>query len=284
MDHDRPCNHVGGSSVGANHAADSHVGNRIKIRRQLLNMTRETLSLRAGLTVEQIAAFEGGATRIDAVEMREIAKALGVKIHELFGHHTLAPLPESRAWIRDVERWFGVNLSPYERDFLGLARRLTGDIDSARDLVHDAYARILSGNTWTTLTHPRAYVMRAVYNLGLNKLRNARVVPMQQYAKTETVSYADLTPDQFQVLSGRQEIDLLMSAISQLPPQCRKVVIMRRIDELRPRDIAQRLGISLSTVEKHLARGMSLLADYLDESRPEQTDLSSNKAEAVKPE
>jgi RNA polymerase sigma-70 factor (ECF subfamily) len=247
-------------------------------------MTRETLSLRAGLTVEQIAAFEGGATRIDAVEMREIAKALGVKIHELFGHHSLAPVPESRAWIRDVERWFGVNLSPYERDFLGLARRLTGDIDSARDLVHDAYARILSGGTWVTLTHPRAYVMRAVYNLGLNKLRNARVVPMQQYAKTETVSYADLSPDQFQVLSGRQEIDLLMSAISQLPPQCRKVVIMRRINEMRPRDIAQKLGISLSTVEKHLARGMVLLADYLDASRPEQTDLSSNTAEATKPE
>lgn len=284
MDHDRPSNQVGGSSVGANHAADSHVGNRIKTRRQLLNMTRETLSLRAGLPVERIAACEGGAMRIDAVEMREIAKALGLKIYELFGHHSLAPLPESRAWIRDVERWFGVNLSPYERDFLGLARRLTGDIDSARDLVHDAYARILSGDTWATLTHPRAYVMRAVYNLGLNKLRNARVVPMQQYAKTETVSYADLTPDQFQVLSGRQEIDLMMSAISQLPPQCRKVVIMRRINEMRPREIAQKLGISLSTVEKHLARGMVLLADYLDASRPEQTDLSSNKTEATKPE
>jgi RNA polymerase sigma-70 factor (ECF subfamily) len=75
-----------------------------------------------------------------------------------------------------------------------------------------------------------------------------------------------------------------MSAISQLPPQCRKVVIMRRIDELRPRDIAQKLGISLSTVEKHLARGMVLLADYLDASRPEQTDLSANRAEATKPE
>ncbi len=267
-----------GSKVGA------YVGARAKARRELLNMSREALGFRTGLTPERIEAFEAGSASIDAIEMRDLTKALGIKIHMLFDGQNLTPVAEARAWIRDVERWFGANLSPYERDFLGLARRLTGDIDSARDLVHDAYARILSGDTWTTLTHPRAYVMRAVYNLGLNKLRSARVVPMQQYAKTETISYADLSPDQFETLSSRQEIDLLMNAIAQLPPQCRRVVTMRKIEEMRPRDIAAKLGISLSTVEKHLARGLVLLTEYLDTSAPEQTVVSTSKSEASKPE
>lgn len=265
-------------------AVDTHIGQRIKARRDLIHMSREALGLRTALAPDRIELVEMGSTRVEAMELHNIADALGVPIHFFFKPIPIVAVPESKCWLRDVERWFGANLSPYERDFLGLARRLTGDIEAARDIVHDAYAKVLAGDTWSTLTHPRAYVMRIVYNLGLNKLRHARVVPMQQYGKTETVSYADLAPDAFETLSSRQEIQRLMDAIARLPPQCRKVITLRKIEEMRPGQIAERLGISLSMVEKHLARGLVLLAGYLDVASVETTPKPTGQITISKPE
>lgn len=172
-------------------------------------------------------------------------------------------------WLRDVDRWFCQQVSPHEGLFLSRARRMVGDAETARDLVHDAYAKVLIGETWKSISHPKAYVLRIIYNLGLNLIRDARVVPMQQLAARETLLHADSTPDAFQTVAGRQAFDRLLDALEALPSQCRRVVVLRRIHEMAPRDIAQEMGLSLSTVEKHLAKGLALLADMLDEGEDE---------------
>lgn len=144
-----------------------------------------------------------------------------------------------------------------------LAMRLTGTIDNARDLVHDAYAHVLSQEKWRQIVNPRAYVMRTVYNLGINGIRRSRVVSMQQLAEVDAITQIDVSPDAFETVSDREELSRVLDAVQQLPAQCRKVVVMRRIEDLPPREVARRLGLSLSTVEKHLARGLVLLSDIL---------------------
>ncbi len=181
------------------------------------------------------------------------------------------PNPASgRSWVRDVDRWFALEVSPHERGFLTLARRLTGDAEAAHDLVHDVYAELLVGDKWQTLSHPRAYVRRMIYNLGFNRLKRAKIVPMQQLAKVETVTYADISPDAFESLSSRQELDVVLAALSLLPVRSRKVVLMRRVDGISPREIANQMGISISTVETHLANGLAALSDLLAESDDDQ--------------
>ena len=49
-----------------------------------------------------------------------------------------------------------------------------------------------------------------------------------------------------------------MIAVNKLPPKCRSVVVLRMIDGLSQREISERLGIAVSTVEKHLSRGLQL--------------------------
>jgi RNA polymerase sigma-70 factor (ECF subfamily) len=48
-------------------------------------------------------------------------------------------------WLRDVDRWFCAQLSPHETIFLARAKRIMGDVEAARDLVHDAYAKVRTG-------------------------------------------------------------------------------------------------------------------------------------------
>jgi RNA polymerase sigma-70 factor (ECF subfamily) len=64
------------------------------------------------------------------------------------------------------------------------------------------------------------------------------------------------------VFGGRQVLHRLAQAFDHLPRRCREVVWLRRVGDLPQREVAQRMGISEKTVEKHLAKGMYLLAAH----------------------
>lgn len=166
---------------------------------------------------------------------------------------------------------------------MSLAVRLTGTIDNARDLVHDAYAQVLSLEKWRQIANPRAYVMRTIYNLGINGIRRSRVVSMQQLAEADAITQVDVSPDAFETVSDREELSRVLEAVRKLPSQCRKVVVMRRIEDLPPREVARRLGLSLSTVEKHLARGLVLLADILATPPESAISLKSKRQTRMTP-
>jgi RNA polymerase sigma factor (sigma-70 family) len=163
-------------------------------------------------------------------------------------------------WLREFDHWFIDQVLPYERQYLKLARKLTGDFDEAADLVHDAYARMFAHEGARQAANPRAYVLQIIRNLGIQRIRRARIVSFESVAAVEDLQQADLGVDALGQLSDRDELRRLIVAIQKLPPQARRVVIMRRFDEMSPKDVAERLGISVSTMEKHLAKGLSLLA------------------------
>jgi RNA polymerase sigma-70 factor (ECF subfamily) len=60
---------------------------------------------------------------------------------------------------------------------------------------------------------------------------------------------------------ARQELNLLARAFARLSPKCREVIWMRRVDQLSQKEVASRLGITESSVEKHAIKGTRLLAD-----------------------
>lgn len=168
--------------------------------------------------------------------------------------------------LRDIDRWFIDRVLPHETRYLMLAGRLSANGEQAADLVHDVYARLLSSDAWRLIEDPRAYVLRMVRNLAIQQLRRARIVSIQNVANLEALNHADQTPDAFDRASSRQRLGLMLGALRDLPPRCREVVVLRRFDDLSCREIAARLGLSLSTVEKRLARGLFLLAEAMERS------------------
>jgi DNA-directed RNA polymerase specialized sigma24 family protein len=75
-------------------------------------------------------------------------------------------------------------------------------------------------------------------------------------------------------VSALQELRHLSYAFDQLPAKCRAVVWMRKVQGLSQRDVAQRLNIAETTVEKHVARGVRFLAGFLFTENP----LTENQA------
>lgn len=165
---------------------------------------------------------------------------------------------------RDIDRWFADCVAPHARQYFWLARRMMGDNDAARDLVHDAYATLFATGTWRSISYPRAYVMRTIFTLGLKRIRRAKVVPMHGLPDLETLEFAAHAPDGFQALSIREEMRIGLDAINSLPPVTRQVITMRRLEGLAIKEIAARLDLSVKGVDYHIARGAYLFTKAIE--------------------
>jgi transcriptional regulator with XRE-family HTH domain len=79
-----------GRGTGIPDPVDVHVGIRIRTRRLLLGMNQETLASALGLTFQQVQKYEGGANRVSASRLAEVAAVLGVSISYFFDDLDLA--------------------------------------------------------------------------------------------------------------------------------------------------------------------------------------------------
>ena len=181
--------------------------------------------------------------------------------------------------LRPIDRWFMDQILPLEPMLLASARKLVSDPDAARDLVQEAFARLLAIDGWAQIEAPHAYLLRMMRNLAFEKLRRAKIARFEQLTLAEDFDVVDESPDAFQVLSGREQLARLDAALKGLPERCRLVFVMRRIEERSPREVAKRLGVSPSTLEKRLARAHYLVAKALAASpaRPTEDRLARSE-------
>jgi len=73
-----------GRGTGVPDPVDVHVGVRIRTRRLLLGMNQETLANALGLTFQQVQKYEGGANRVSASRLAQVAEILGVPVAYFF--------------------------------------------------------------------------------------------------------------------------------------------------------------------------------------------------------
>jgi RNA polymerase sigma factor (sigma-70 family) len=177
------------------------------------------------------------------------------------------------AWLRDVDCWFMDRVMPYRGVHLNYAQRLTGYGVEAEDIVQDAYARIFTSADWRNIAHPHAFAMRTIHNVAIDRFRSAGVVQMRQALRLDTFDPADERPSPEREVMARAELRRVAQALETLPERCREVVSLRRIQGFSTTEIAHRLGISVSTVEKHLVRGLRLLVERLRQPGQETEQL-----------
>lgn len=163
----------------------------------------------------------------------------------------------------EVNDWFVREVLPLEAEltrFLHQNWRNRSDID---DFCQDIYVRAYESAQQGLPKSARAFVFTIARNLLIDRVRNAQIVPIETIADLESLTIASDQPPQDQRVMARQELRRLQAALDQLPPRCREAVILKKIEGLSARDIAQRMGISENTVNRHLTLGMITLAQSL---------------------
>jgi DNA-directed RNA polymerase specialized sigma24 family protein len=106
------------------------------------------------------------------------------------------------------------------------------------------------------------------------------VVSLDALAEMGGTDVLDQAPTADEALNTRQEVALLLESIASLPDRCREALTLRKLYGLSQREIAKRLAISESTVEKHVAYGVRLCAERMFAKRGE---ASKPDAESTAP-
>lgn len=130
-----------------------------------------------------------------------------------------------------------------------------GSEDLANDALHEAWLKVDSLGDAVEVKYPSAYLFRIALNIAEDQRRGqARTLSVPEVEALYDM--ADEMADTHRIALGRAELQALEAALDELPRRRRAIVIAARIEEVPHREIAERFGISLRTVEKELRAGL----------------------------
>jgi RNA polymerase sigma-70 factor (ECF subfamily) len=129
-----------------------------------------------------------------------------------------------------------------------ILRRITGSADVAEDIVHDAFVKLSSRQIAPS---DIGLLVRTAQNLARDMRRAERVRTAYAVGVTSDQGYVgEALPDE--AMAARQELADLFEALKSLPERTQRIFLLSKIDELSYPQIAAKLDVSVSTVEKDM--------------------------------
>lgn len=172
-------------------------------------------------------------------------------------------LPGGGVAVPGLEAWFVDEVLPLEAALMQFLRRSGHNAHEIADLRQEIYLRICQAAKQKIPSPVRPFVFTIARNLLIDKMRQSQIVPIDAVSDLEALNVATDTPGPDRNVLARDELRRVRSALEDLPPRAREVVILRRIEGLSRREIAQRMGITEKTVSEHLTNGVRALANLL---------------------
>lgn len=138
-------------------------------------------------------------------------------------------------------------------------RRKCGNAQEAEDLAHDVLLRAMAHATWESPEQAKGYIFRAAVNQwrdrGRRRLTHGTVKPWD-----DTAPYSeDEGSASERVVAAQEEMVRVIAALNELPERTREVFMLQRLEHMTYPQIAEGLGMPLSTVEKHMIRALAHL-------------------------
>lgn len=138
--------------------------------------------------------------------------------------------------------------------------------DDVEDLISETYLRTFERFGDDEIEYPKAFLYRTARNLALNHIsrhENRFNRSMEDHPDSDVYLASEELESQ---IEAQEKFRIFCSAVEALPPKCRKAFVLKRIHGWTLEAIGNEMGISTSTVEKHVAKGLLLCANALAES------------------
>ena len=136
------------------------------------------------------------------------------------------------------------------------AVRITKEQNLAEDIVQEVLFELYKKRDQVNIQSLIGYLKRSVYNRSLNKVKSRK-----DFIDADDISYElsdGLTNSQENLEYGELE-DYLHKAIDSLPEKCRLVFVLNRFEQLSYKEVAQKLDISVKTVENQMSKALKFL-------------------------
>jgi RNA polymerase sigma-70 factor (ECF subfamily) len=162
-----------------------------------------------------------------------------------------------------LNRWLGELYRRHHRDLVRFAARLVGDRDGGEEVIQNTYVRLAGRSPHAVLIeHEKTYVFSVARNAAVDftAKRNAEWLHRVDFEDIDSLARGE---DPAAAFHHRQRIVRLAVLLNELPAACRTAFLLNKVEGHGHRDIAARLGVSVSMVEKHIMRALVHCRDLM---------------------
>lgn len=161
--------------------------------------------------------------------------------------------PSRRSWT-EIAEWY----ERYQEPLLAYLAQLTRSVHDAEDIAQEAFLHLWFARSSGPIHNPKAFLFTTASNLMRDKCRLAHTHAMKAAVPLEDIDIADLS-EPSQVVESEQALALIVRTLEQLRPSTRKAFVLDRIELCSHPQIAARMGVTVSMVEKHISYAMTAL-------------------------
>ena len=143
-------------------------------------------------------------------------------------------------------------------------RRFSSNPHDIEDICQETILRALNAEKNRDIHEPRAFLFGVAKNVArkaLDKKSKSLINFIEDYSDEEYLS--NEVPVEKQ-LDDKQKMVIFWEAVSELPLQCQRVFVLKKVQGYSHKEIAKQLDISVSTVEKHVAQGLKRSSEYME--------------------
>ncbi len=144
----------------------------------------------------------------------------------------------------------------YYGSLVGYATTLLKDNTYSEDIVQEAFIRFNARTDKEKLDNPESYLKVIVRNLSIDHIRRQRRSLERIDSSVDVEQVLENTSDQEQSMASRQELDIVLSALEDLPAVTRRIVEMHRWEGLKLKEIAEETNLSVTQAHYHLHKGV----------------------------
>ena len=151
-------------------------------------------------------------------------------------------------------------------------RRFFAQSQDIEDVAQEAFLRAYIAEQTKGIEEPKAFLFRIAKNVALNKLsaKSAEITDYLADLAPSVVIHSE--PSAEAEAESQQTLGLYCEAVAALPDKCREAYLLRKVHGLSHSEIAERMGVSLSSVEKYLLNGILACRAYVSERESPEAD------------
>ena len=186
---------------------------------------------------------------------------------------------QSRA---EIIAWVAGNVIPHEAALRARLRRMAVAGEEIDDIVQETYLNIARLKSVEHIRDGRGYLFTAARMVMLQRIRRNRIVRIDHLTDTQALALEDDTPGPERQVAARRELARVRRMIGDLPPRCREIFELRRVEGVSQREIAERLDLPEHTVEQQAIRGLKLILKAITNEDCESAAPSETRTATVK--
>jgi RNA polymerase sigma-70 factor (ECF subfamily) len=168
---------------------------------------------------------------------------------------------------RDPEtaNWFDQEVRPHEAGLRAWLQSRFSHVADPDDLMQESYMRLIRARATGAVLNTKAFLFATARNAAFDIFRRSRVITMEPLISLPASSVEGDACDVAEAVSRSQEIEILHESIQALPPRCREIMTLQKMHGLSNREVAERLGISINTVNAQIVIGLARCRRFLRE-------------------